>query len=338
MNAMLSSETSDAAQNLVDSVNQGEITGWDVAAAIIVVVVSIPLARLAAAAVKRALRRAGIASPDVAVDLGRVAKWLVYLSGFALALSILGVNVGFLSIAFAFALLIGALMLKPMVENSASGILLLSRPMFSVGDQIETTVFRGTVEEIGSRATRLRTSDGVVVYVSNNQVLGNPILVYNSSDSRKASVLLSVPAATDLDHATSAILSAVASVDDVVGDPAPSVQAAEVVNDAVTLSIGYWYPAKMINSSAVTDGVIRAAISALSSAGVDLTAQSVTVTQATAEGSSPAAGADETGSARDSGDDGDGSDDDDRDSRDDGSDGDDRDSGAGDEQGSSSTS
>ena len=293
---MLSSEASDAAQSVVDSLNKGEITGWDVAAAAVVVGVSIPLSRLAATTVKRALRRAGVASADVAADLGRLVKWLVYLSGFALALSILGVNVGFLSVVFAFALIIAALMLKPMVENSASGILLLARPSFSVGDQIETTVFRGTVEEIGSRATKLRTDHGVIVYVSNNQVLGNPIVVYSASDSRKASFQISIPAATDLDHATSTIVSAVTSVDDVVDDPAPAVQAAELVNDAVTLSISYWYPSTMSSSSGVTDGVIRATISALSNAGIQLAVRDVDVTQASAESSSVSGADGETGS------------------------------------------
>jgi small-conductance mechanosensitive channel len=297
---MLSSEASDTAQNLVDSVNKGDITGWDVAGAVLVIVASIPLARVAAAAVRRALRRAGVASHEAAADLGRLAKWLVYLSGFALALSIVGVNVGFLSVVFAFALVIGALMVKPMVENSASGILLVARPMFSVGDQIETTVFRGTVEELGSRAIKLRMDDGVMVYVSNNQVIGNPVRVYSSSDSRKASFEIRIPADTDLDHATSAIVSAVASVDDVLDDPAPAVQAAELVNDAVTLSISYWYPATVSSSSGVTDGVIRATTSALSSAGIHLTVRSVTVTEAPAEGSSSAAGA-----AGDTGSDGD---------------------------------
>lgn len=124
--------------------------------------------------------------------------------------------------------------------------------------------------------------DGVIVYVSNNHVLGNPILAYNSSDSRKASFEISIPADTDLDHATSAIVSAVASVDDVLGGPAPAVQATELVNDAVTLSISYWYPATVSSSSGVTDGVIRATTSALSSAGIHLTVRSVTVTQASA--------------------------------------------------------
>jgi len=296
MIAIVASEASDAAQSLVDSLNQGEITGWDVAAAILVVVASIPLSRVAAAAVRRALRRANIASADVAADLGRMAKWLVYLCGVALAFSILGVNIGFLSVAFAFALVIGALMLKPMVENSASGILLLARPSFSVGDQIETTVFRGTVEEIGSRATKMRTDDGVIVYISNNQVLGNPIQVYSTSDSRKASFEISISAATDLDDATSVVVSAVTSVDDVVDDPAPAVQAAELVDDTVTLSVSYWYPSTMSSSSGVTDGVIRATISALSNADIQLAVRDLDVTQASADGSSSlAAAAGDTG-------------------------------------------
>jgi small-conductance mechanosensitive channel len=291
MRSIVSSEASDAAQSLADSLNQGEITGWDLVAAVLVLVASLPLARLAAATVRRALQRAGIASADVAADLGRLAKWLVYLCSAAVAFSILGVNIGFLSVAFAFALVIGALMLKPMVENSASGILLLARPMFSVGDQIETTEFRGTIEEIGSRATRLRTDDGVIVYVSNNQVLGNPILVFSKSDSRKASFQITIPADTDLDDATSAIMPAVTSVDDVVDDPAPAVQATRLVDDALTLSISYWYPATMSSSSGVTDAVIRATISALSGAGIQLTVRRVEVAQGSAERSSSASSA-----------------------------------------------
>ncbi len=95
--------------------------------------------------------------------------------------------------------------LEPMVENSASGILLLARPDFSVGDQIMTSVYRGTVEKIGGRSTTLRQSDGVLVYISNNQVLGNPIVVYSSTDGRKARVDIVVPSETDPDEITSVL-------------------------------------------------------------------------------------------------------------------------------------
>ena len=221
----------------------------------------------------------GLVSNDAAADVGRLAKWLVYLIALAIALSILGVNIGFLSVLFAFALVLGALALKPMIENSASGILLLSRPEFSIGDQIESTEYRGIVEEISSRTTQLRRDDGVVVFVSNNQVLGNPITVYSASDSRKGSFDINVPADTELDEVTSALTDAITSVDDVVDDPAPAVQASAVANDAVTLTISFWFPATHQTGSSVTDGVIRATMAALSGAGIALAVPDATVTE-----------------------------------------------------------
>ena len=270
MSLYVESAASDAAQNVADSLNAGNITGWDLLAALLVIVVSVPVARLVKAAIRRAFTRAGMASSDAAADIGRVAKWLVYLVGFAIALSILGVNVGFLSVLFAFTLILGALAVKPMIENSASGILLLSRPEFSIGDQIQTTEFRGVVEAISSRATQLRRDDGVVVFVSNNQVLGNPITVYTASDSRKGSFDVRIPARVDLDEATSVVMDAITSVDDVVADPTPAVQAAAVTDDAITLTISYWYPTTFQTGSSVTDGVIRATMAALREADIAL--------------------------------------------------------------------
>lgn len=288
MSVIVASQASDAAQNVADSLNQGSITGWDVAAAIVVVVVSAPLARIVAAAVRQACRRSGFVSTDSASDIARASKWLVYLLAFALAASILGVDVGFLSVLLAFALVIGALALKPMVENSASGVLLLARPAFSVGDQIETSDFRGIVEEIGSRSTRLRQSDGVVVYVSNNQVLGNPIVVYSEQERRKGEFDIEVPADTDLDHLTSVVIGAIGSVDDIAEDPAPAVQATALNDNAVTLNVSYWYPSTSPTGSAATDRVIRATLAAVSDSGVTMAVPKSEITEERKQASEPA--------------------------------------------------
>ena len=279
MHALLSNGASDAAQNVVDALNEGSLTGWDLLAAAVVAVASVPGARAVAAIVKRSLRRAGVASREVAADLARISKWLVYLLAFALVASIMGIDIGFLSVLFAFALIIGALALKPMVENSASGILLLARPSFSVGDQIKSSEFRGTVDNIGSRSTTLRQSDGVLVFISNNQVLGNPITVYSSTKGRKASFDISVPSNTDLDAITSAVTAAISSVDDVLDDPGPAVEASGITDNAITLTISYWYPATMSGSSGVTDGAIRATMSALHTAHIELSVPERTLMQ-----------------------------------------------------------
>ncbi|MDX2379797.1 MAG: mechanosensitive ion channel [Acidimicrobiia bacterium] len=288
MQVIVSNGASDALSNVGDALNTGGLTGWDLVAAAVVVFLAYPVGRLAARFTGRAIGRVSGTSDEAVVDVGRVAKVLVYLIAGAIALSILNVNVGFLSILFALGLVLGALMLKPMVENTASGMLLLARPSFSVGDQIQTTDFRGTVEEIGSRSTVLRTDDGVVIHVSNNQVLSNPIVVYSAAESRKSRFDIGVPLDTDLDDVTSVLMTAVSSVDEVVADPAPQIQATAFVNDTITLRIGYWYPSTMTNDSAVTDAVIRATKSALAKADVELTAPEVRVTTTSAAPSSTA--------------------------------------------------
>jgi small-conductance mechanosensitive channel len=193
-----------------------------------------------------------------------------------------------LSVLFAFALIIGALALKPMIENSASGVVLLARPAFSVGDQIKTTEFRGIVEEIGSRSTRLRQSDGVVVYVSNNQVLGNPIVVYSAQDSRKGNFDITVPPDTDLDHLTSMLMTAITSVDDVVADPEPAIQATALTDNAITLNISYSYPSTNQTGSTIADGVIRATTAALREAGTELAVPAAKLTEEPAPANDPA--------------------------------------------------
>lgn len=275
---MLSNSASDAIGNVGNALNTGGLTGWDLVAAGIVVLLAFPVGRLAARFARRTIGGVDGVSDEAAADVARITKFLVYLIAGAIALSIFNVNVGFLSLLFAIALVLGALMLKPMVENSASGMLLLARPSFSVGDQIHTTEFRGTVEQIGSRTTVLRTDDGVIIHVSNNQVLSNPILVYSATESRKASFDIGVPLDTDLDDVTSTLMAAVTSVDDVVAKPAPQIQAVGFADNAITLTIGYWYPSTMTSGSGVTDGVIRATKSALAKADIELSVPDVRVT------------------------------------------------------------
>jgi small-conductance mechanosensitive channel len=304
---LIANSASDAAQNVADSLNQGSLTGWDLLAAALVAVASIPLSRFAARIARRALGQVTGASAAVATDLGRVVEWIVYLVALAIILSILGVNVGFLSVIFVFALIIGALMIKPMVENSAAGMLLLARPSFTIGDQIRSEDFRGVVEEIGARSTILRQSDGTVVHVSNNQVLSNPIVVYTASESRKASFDIGVSPQTDLGDATSVLMAAITSADDVAAKPAPQVQAAGFTNNAITLTISYWYPSSMTSGSGVTDAVIRATKSALTKADIELTAPELAVetTSITPESSHAASSgnsdeSDDTGDSQDS--------------------------------------
>jgi small-conductance mechanosensitive channel len=263
-------QPSDQVQQLENALDTSQVTGWDALFAVVVLALAYPVGRAAAGVTTRAANRIPNLPEDLVNDVGRLTRWFVYLIAVAWALSLLGVSVGWLAIVVAVVVVFGFLMARPMVENIAAGTLLAVRPAFGLGDQVETGGYRGTVEEIGSRSTVLRTTEGIRINVPNIDVLGAPIVVYTAYDSRKAAFDVSVAHDTDLDEATKLLINAIAAVDDVQKDPAPEVQASGFASNAITLSISYWYPSSMTSDSTVTDGVIRAVKTELSKAGIEL--------------------------------------------------------------------
>jgi small-conductance mechanosensitive channel len=281
MDVIRFTQPSDQLQQLEDAINTAEVSGWDVLAAVVIVVIAYPVGKVVAKATTGAVGRIPNLPDDLVKDVGRLAKWFTYLIAVAWALSLLGVNVGWVAIVVAVVVVFGFLMARPMVENIAAGTLLTVRPSFGVGDQVETAGYRGTVEEIGSRSTVLRTGDGLRIHVANTDVLSAPIVVYTAYDSRKAAFNVSVTHDTDLDKATRLLIKVISGVDGVQQDPAPEVHATGLASTAITLSISYWYPSSMTSDSSVTDGVIRAVKSALSEAGIELAVPLLDVEPAT---------------------------------------------------------
>lgn len=270
MNAIRLTAQSDQLQQLEDAIKAAQVSGWDVLAAAVILVVAYPIGRAVAKTSRVVARRIPNLPDDLVKDVGRLTKWFTYLIAVAWALSFLGVNVGWVAMVIAVVVVFVFLMARPMVENIAAGTLLTVRPSFGVGDQIETAGYRGTVEEIGSRSTAVRTSDGLRIHVANIDVLSAPIVVYTAYDSRRAAFDISVAHDTDLDEATHLLIEVIAAVDDVQQDPAPEVQATGFASTAITLSISYWYPSSMTSDSSVTDGVIRVVKTALSEAEIEL--------------------------------------------------------------------
>jgi small-conductance mechanosensitive channel len=263
-------QPSEKVQQVEGALNTSQVSGWDVLLAVVVLALAYPVGRVVAGLTTRAAKRIPNLPDELVTDAGRLAKWFVYLVAAAWAMSLLGVSVGWLAIVVGVVAIFGFLMAKPMVENISAGTLLTVRPAFGVGDQIETAGYRGTVEEIGSRSTVLRTTEGIRINVPNMKVLEAAIVVYTAYDSRKAAFDVSVVHDTDLDRATKLLMKVISGVDDVQKDPAPAVQATGFASNAITLSISYWYPSSMTSDSSVTDAVIRAVKTALSKAGIEL--------------------------------------------------------------------
>lgn len=202
-------------QGLQDAIQPEGVSVWDVLVAVVVMAAAFPVSR----AVDRLARRAAVRLPnlssDTALVVGRATRYLMLFIATTLALSLVGVDVGWaVAVAVVFLILV-VLMVRPLVENSAAGLLLQTRPSFAVGDEIEVLGYTGEVIEISARTTVLKTSDKRRVHIPNTQVLSGPIVVYTAFKSRRASVDLGVDPNADLEDVSRLLVGAVAEVEGV---------------------------------------------------------------------------------------------------------------------------
>ena len=245
-------------------------TGWDIAAAVLILLLALPVASLIGRLARRIARRIPGTPEYVPELIARAFRWLVMVVAFAWAVSLLGVDVGWFALVVASVLVIFILMVRPLVENLAAGLLLQSRDSFGVGDQIETNGYRGDVVEITARSTVIRTRDWKRIHVPNQDVLANPLDVFTAFERRRSAIDLEIDYAVDPDHAEEVLVNAVRKVEGVLDDPEPYVLARGIGENAGTMmQVRWWHQPDLRSQSRTLDRVLRAIRRALDDAGID---------------------------------------------------------------------
>jgi small-conductance mechanosensitive channel len=252
------------------TVESAQISGWDVLAAVIVLIVAYPVGRLAQRLVKRAFRKAPNVPPELVYEVSRGARYLVYLIAAAVALVLVGVGSSWMAIVIVVVLLLGVLIARPRIENTSAGLVLTMRPSFGVGDQIEVMETRGTVRKIGTHSTELESVDGVSSYIPNSSMLGETIHVYTASDARRTQFDMSLAAGTDIAKALGIIAKSLATAEGVLSDPASEVLASSLDQDAMIVRARFWYSSKLKGDAVPVSAAILAVRKALDDADIEL--------------------------------------------------------------------
>jgi len=264
---ILAQPTVDDVEGAVES---AQVTGWQVLAAVLVLIAAWPVGRVAQRLVKRAFRKAPDVPPELIFDVSRGARYLIYLSAAAIALVLVGVGGSWIAIVIVVVLLLGGLTARPQIQNTSAGLVLTVRPSFGVGDQIEVLDTRGTVREIGSHSTVLESVDGVRSYIPNTSMLGEMVHVYTAADARRAQFDMSLAAGTDIAKALGIILQSLTTADGVLSDPAAEVLASRLDQDAMIVTARFWYSSKQKTDKVPVSAAILAVRSALDDAGIEL--------------------------------------------------------------------
>jgi small-conductance mechanosensitive channel len=152
---------------------------------LVVVAIAFVAARVASSLFDRARSRAKTAASSLYIFQKLVAYGLIIL-GILLGLSVSGINITSLAV-FAGAIGVGVgLGLQGVVKEFVSGLVIIFDPHLDVGDFVQIDdALRGEIMEIGARATRLRTNDGLNIVIPNSALIENQVINWTFKGSTR---------------------------------------------------------------------------------------------------------------------------------------------------------
>jgi small-conductance mechanosensitive channel len=161
-------------------------------------------------------------APGLHYTISKTLHYAILIIGFFAGVSLLGFDLSKLTIlagAFSVGLGFG---LQNIINNFVSGLILLFERPIKVGDVIQLDTTEGVVEQIGIRASVIRTVNGSEIIMPNAKLISDPVTNWTFSRRQRLIVIpVSVVAGTDGQKVIDALKSAAASHPAVLKDPPP---------------------------------------------------------------------------------------------------------------------
>jgi small conductance mechanosensitive channel len=202
--------------------------------------------------------------------IGRLGYGSVWVLGWVIALGVLGLDfaallgaLGLTSVAIGFSL-------KDVLSNYIAGVILLAARPFRINDQIVIEEYEGTVTQIQLRATTLKTYDGRVVYIPNQEVFLSSITNNTASPRRRSSVMIGIDYQADVSTAKKVIHEAINNLDLVEPSPPPEVLVRELAASTVNLEVRFWVDSRRAEFLDMTSQAIQTIKESLEAANIEM--------------------------------------------------------------------
>ncbi len=151
----------------------------------------------------------------------------VELNKFTVITGALGVGVGF--------------GLQNIVNNFASGLILLIERPIRVGDVVEVNGLIGSVGRIGARSSTITTAQGAEVIVPNSSLIANQVVNWTlSSPWRRVEIPVGVAYGSDPEAIIRLLVSVASNHPDVMADPPPMAYFLGFGDSALNFELRFW--------------------------------------------------------------------------------------------------
>lgn len=215
---------------------------WVVLHGSVTVAMTLLLALWIASLVENRLMAAGRMDANVREVLARLAKALLSVVALLLSLSLVGIDVTTLSV-FSGALAVGlGFGLQKIASNYVSGFIILLDRSIRLGNLVavdEKTT--GTITQITTRYTVLRTLVGTEVIIPNEYLVSNIVRNLSFTDTRvRAVTSVQVAYDTDLEMVIPLLIELAGRHPRVLAEPAPGVLVTGFADNGINLELGFW--------------------------------------------------------------------------------------------------
>lgn len=176
--------------------------------------------------------------------MARLAKAVLAVIALLSSLALVGIDVTALSV-FSGALAVGlGFGLQKIAANYVSGFIILLDRSIRLGNLVAVdATTTGTVSQITTRYTVLKTLTGTEVIIPNEYLVSNIVRNLSFSDTRvRVAVTVQVSYRTDLDRAMQIMIEAARQQERVLSDPAPAVMLTDFADSGINLELGFWIP------------------------------------------------------------------------------------------------
>jgi len=163
----------------------------------------------------------------VLVFLAALANAGMELNKFTLVTGALGVGVGF--------------GLQNIVNNFASGLILLFERPIRVGDIVEMKGLAGIVKRIGARSSTIQTGEDAEVIVPNSNLISNEVINWTlSSVRRRVDIPVGVAYGTEPERVLSLLIEVAAAHSGVTRNPKPEAYFVGFGDSALNFELRFW--------------------------------------------------------------------------------------------------
>ena len=217
------------------------------------------------------LMRSDSIDPSMQIVLARLGKAVLVVMAVLIAMRLVDIDLTVLSV-FGGALGVGlGLGLQRIASNYVSGFIILLDRSLRIGDVITVDKYNGSVTQIRTRCTVVRSASGVEALVPNELLLNQAVQNFSYGDKNGSAVTsIRVAYETDIEEAMRLMLAATAAQSRVLATPAATCTLKEFGADGILLELTFFVPDPEAGTDVLRSDVNRAIWAAFKKAGVQV--------------------------------------------------------------------